>query len=221
MIPKKIFQTHEYTYEELPINFKETSRSWQILNPDWEYIYHDKNDRDRFVINECPEIYPLYENVKKMYQADIWRYLIVHKEGGVYADMDSFCISPMNHVLKDFPKNFDIAVTEEDLKNHTNNANFAAIQKSKVLKDCINLLLSWYKDNSDKGIGDAIFTRAGSQIHDAFSRSVHNNIGIATRIMKASHSSTYKIVFISNDIKIDYYGEIIKYAEIPENIGQY
>jgi mannosyltransferase OCH1-like enzyme len=218
MIPKKIFQTHEYAYEELPIHFKATSRSWQILNPDWEYVYHDKNDRDQFVINECPEIYPLYKKVKKMYQADIWRYLIVYKEGGIYADMDSFCVSPMSYILKDFPTSFDIAVTEEDSNNHTNNANFAAIQKSKVLKDSIDSLLSWYKENTDKNIGDAIFTRAGSQIHDVFSRSVYNNKSVCSRTMKASHSSTYKKQFDLNNIQIDFYGKTILYNEILKSI---
>jgi mannosyltransferase OCH1-like enzyme len=219
MIPKKIFQTHQYPYEELPINFKETSRSWKILNPDWEYIYHDKDDRDKFIIDECPEIYPLYKKVKNMYQADIWRYLIVYKEGGVYADMDSFCISPMSYVLKDFYKNFDIAVTEEDSNNHTNNANFAAVQSSKVLKDSIDSLLLWYKDNTKKGIGDSIFTRAGSQIHDAFSRSVYNNKLVCSRTMKASHSSTYKSQFSIDDIQIDYYGKTILYNKLLKSIG--
>jgi hypothetical protein len=214
MIPKKIFQTHEYKYKELPNNFKETSRSWKILNPDWEYVYHDRNDRDKFIINECPEIYPLYKNVKGMYQADIWRYLIVYKEGGVYADMDSFCISPMDYVLKDFLKGCDIAVTKEELNNHTNNANFAAIKESKILKESIDLILFWYKDSLEKGVGDAIFKRAGSQIHDAFSVSVYNNYNMAPRIMVASHSSTYKAMFIADDIEINYYGNKIKYHEV-------
>ena len=36
---KIIWQTHKWEYEDLPDLYKKTSKTWQIMNPDWEYRY--------------------------------------------------------------------------------------------------------------------------------------------------------------------------------------
>ena len=85
----------------MPEHYKQTSGSWQTLNPGWSYIYHDKDQRSEYVKTFCPEIYKIYNRLVKPHQADVWRYLILKNEGGVYADMDSFCTVPMDYVLQD------------------------------------------------------------------------------------------------------------------------
>lgn len=213
MIPKKIFQTHEYQYKDLPQHFQQTSMSWQTMNPGWEYVYHDKDQRESFVLNNCPEIYPLYKEVKEMYQADIWRYLIVKDNGGVYADMDSFCITPMDYILKDLPFGIDMVVTNEEVNNHTNNANFAAIYGSKIMQDAVISLLSWYGDAINKYPNNSIKIKAKSAIHDAFSSSVYKNSHIVSRTMEASHSSTYQKSFDLSKIIVNDYGKKMSYTD--------
>lgn len=205
MIPKKIFQTHEYKYEDLPEWFKQTSLSWQNLNPGWEYIYHDKEQRSEYVKNNMPEIYGLYRQVKKMHQADIWRYIIVSIEGGVYADMDSFCTTPMDYILDGIDDNIDVVSTKTEGDSHTNNANFAAVKGSKILKKCCD----------DIAIAQFIGQRMPNQevIHQCFSDNIKANPNIVSKTMQASHSSSYKRHFNLGIIEIDYYGKKMLYVD--------
>jgi len=39
MIPKIIWQTHEWELEDLPDTFKESVDSWKNMNPTWDYRY--------------------------------------------------------------------------------------------------------------------------------------------------------------------------------------
>jgi mannosyltransferase OCH1-like enzyme len=205
MIPKKIFQTHEYRYEDLPEHYKQTSLSWQNLNPGWEYVYHDKDQRSKYIIENKPELYELYKSVKGAHKADIWRYLIVSLEGGVYADMDSFCITPMDYILEGLSDHIDLVSTKTEAKEHTNNANFAGVKGSKILKQCL------------EDIAEAQFVGQNMPnqfiIHQCFSDNVNKNPDTVSKTMQASHSSSYKKSFDLSMPKIDYYGEKMSYAD--------
>lgn len=205
MIPKKIFQTHEYEYNQLPEWFKQTSMSWILLNPGWEYIYHDATTRAEYVKNASPELYKIYRKVIKPHQADIWRYLIVEELGGVYADMDSFCIAPMDFILDALPDHVDLVSTRTEKQEHTNNANFAAVKNSKVLNSCIEDII---EENN-------IFLKRPNQtiIHECFSDNVKNNLGIVSKTMRANHSWAYKTLFDQNIERIDYYGQEMTYLD--------
>ena len=213
MIPKKIFQTYENKYEDLPKHYKQTSLSWQRLNPGWTYIYHNKNQRGEYVKTFSPELYKLYNNVENPFQADIWRYLILKNEGGVYADMDSFCSVPMDYVLKDITNDIDIVSTSKEkifigtqIQIHINNANFAAVKESKVLNECIENILLANVHNFNQEI-----------IHQCFSNAILNNIKIVSTSMKANHGYKYKEDFDENSIKLNYYGKKIFYGNFLTN----
>jgi mannosyltransferase OCH1-like enzyme len=210
MITKIIFQTHEYKYEDLPDHYKKVSMSWKNVNPGWEYVYHDKDQRSEYVLSHSEELHNLYKKVIKPHQADIWRYLIVRDLGGVYADMDSFCIVPMDYILDGLPDHIDLVSTAtEKNTNHTNNANFAAIKNSKILGECIeNILLANSKNNDlpDQEI-----------IHLCFSDAVMNTPEIVSQTMRASHGATYKENFDENIRVIDYYGQEMTYKEFLLN----
>ena len=216
MIPKKIFQTHEYKYEDLPENFKQTSMSWQNINPGWEYIYYDKDQRENYVKIHGPELYFFYKRVGKMFQADIWRYLIIYKEGGVYADMDSFCTAPLDYILSNLPDNISMVVTEEEDNKHTNNANFASVKGSKIMKDVIiSLLTSCSRDfDRDSAISE-VNSMLERNIHVSFSDTIYKNKSHVSRNMQMiSHSLDYKKPFYAAQILIDYYGEKMYYEDV-------
>lgn len=211
MIAKKIFQTHEYEYNDLPEWFKQTSLSWKNLNPGWEYVYHNAKDRAEYVKGQSPEVYKLYREIKKPHQADIWRYLIVKNEGGVYADMDSFCSAPMEYVLSDLPKDIDLVSTRTEKEEHTNNANFAAIKGSKILSECIQEIIIANSKELNKPDQEII--------HQCFSNGVKNNTGLVSQVMVAHHGSSYKTKFDQNIVKINYYGQEMTYLEFLSNQG--
>ena len=217
MIPKKIFQTHEYSYEDLPEFAKQISLSWQRLNPGWVYTYHDKHQREEYVSSFSPELFKIYQTVTGMYQADIWRYLILKNEGGVYADMDSFCITPMDYLFQGVPDHIDLISTEIEkgnnrtVPNHTNNANFAAVKNSQILDKVIKSILDEY-DRVNNASSRFI-------IHDAFSNIVFENQEIVSPTMRANHGHTYKRQFDQSTEKIDYYGQEMTYPEFLSNHG--
>lgn len=209
MIPKKIFQTHEYEYNDLPEWFKQTSMSWRNLNPGWEHIYHNEKERAAYVKSESPELYKIYKEVKKQHQADIWRYTIVKNEGGVYADMDSFCTTPMDYILDELPDHIDLISTRTEKQNHTNNANFAAVKDSAIMNLCVQEII---KEN------EGLRTRPNQEIiHTCFSNAVKNNPELVLKTMVASHGSSYKTKFNQNIEKIDYYGQEMTYLEFLSN----
>ena len=211
MIPKKIFQTHEYSYEDLPEFAKQTSLSWQRLNPGWVYTYHDKHQREEYVSSLSPELFKIYKHVMKPHQADIWRYLIIKNEGGVYADMDSFCITPMDYILDGLPSHIDLVCTMTEKQEHTNNANFAAVKGSKILKSCVENII---KENEGPR------NRPNQQIiHECFSNGVKDNPDIVYKTMRANHGHTYKRQFDQSTEKIDYYGQELTYLEFLSNHG--
>ena len=211
MIPKIIFQTHEYKYEELPEWFKQTSMSWRNLNPGWEYVYHSEEERSYYVRTQNPELYETYKKVNKPHQADIWRYLIVKNEGGVYADMDSFCTVPMDYILDDLPDHIDLVSTLTEKLEHTNNANFAAVKNSKILTQCIEKIIDRNHEKRKRNRPDQ------KAIHDCFSDGVMNSQEIVLKAMRAEHGSSYKTNFDQNILKIDYYGQELTYLEFLSN----
>jgi hypothetical protein len=208
MIPKIIFQTHEYKYKDLPNYLRQISLSWQNLNPGWEYIYHDKDEREKFVLINSPELHKIYKKVTKPHQADIWRYLILFINGGVYADMDSFCVTPMDYILQELSEKTDIVSTKLEEDGGTNNANFAACKQSIILNKCIEEILEKNKHKKDTRI-----------LHETFSKNIASNKNIVSDIMVASHSRDYKIEFDQDDIKIDYYGKSVSYSNLLSSLN--
>ncbi len=53
------------------------------------YDYYDDEAMESFVETECPEWHPTFLQLESMVEkADFWRYLIVHRYGGFYSDLD-------------------------------------------------------------------------------------------------------------------------------------
>jgi mannosyltransferase OCH1-like enzyme len=220
VIPKKIFQTHECNYEDLPENFKQTSMSWKNLNPGWEYIYHNNQERAQFIFDYYRHLYDFFVKSSRLVKADIWRYCIVYHYGGVYADMDSVCIKPLDYMLKTYndedliPMDTNSVAPREKEKGYVNNSNFAAIKNSKILQKVIrdlykktlfkketkenDLPITWYSfaDHASKLNG---------MVFDA-----------------AEHDHKFKTKL--HDFDIDLYGTKMKYSEflkIGNSINSY
>lgn len=129
-VPKIIWQTHNYILEDLPENFKKTAATWKTLNPDWEYRYVDHIQREE-IIKQNPIFWKYYHTQNPPCQADMWRYLITYKYGGVYADMDSICTIPIDSVLNNINdcKNWELAVPSPIKKYHYSKSSFIDFNK--------------------------------------------------------------------------------------------
>lgn len=91
-IPKIIHQTAPADKSKWNKVWFECQKSWIDLHPDFEYKFWSDEDLDTFMKTEYPEYYEMFtsydENIKRI---DASRYFILHKYGGIYADMDYKC----------------------------------------------------------------------------------------------------------------------------------
>lgn len=75
------------------------------MNPEWEYRFYDdedivdfiKSNYDFRIINYFNRIDPIYGAAK----ADLFRYLLIYKCGGVYLDIKGSLKKPLSEVLKE------------------------------------------------------------------------------------------------------------------------
>lgn len=96
-IQKNVIQT--WKSKKLPDNFKVWSETWKKMNPDFNYMFFDDRDCLKLVHDYYPEYLSLYESLITIEKTDLFRYLVLHKYGGIYADMDTECLKPMTPLL--------------------------------------------------------------------------------------------------------------------------
>ena len=89
--PLKISRIVHQTYKskDVPERMKPFMETWRAMNPGWEMRFYDDEGCTEFVKREFPEYYDAYAGLPKhVERSDFFRYLVVLREGGVYADID-------------------------------------------------------------------------------------------------------------------------------------
>ena len=107
-IPFKVWRTWE-TYE-LPYNAQDGHDKMKKMNPMFDFQIYSAIDRENFMRTEMPD------DVSKAYfkingsknngskfgaaRADLWRYCILYKYGGIYLDIDSEFNKPLLDIIE-------------------------------------------------------------------------------------------------------------------------
>jgi hypothetical protein len=101
-IPKIIHQT--YPSKKLPADFQENIDRLKAQNPAWEHRLYDDSDIKQFIsANYGPQILAYFDRINPRYgaaKADLFRYLLLYKFGGVYLDIKSSFNKPIDHALQ-------------------------------------------------------------------------------------------------------------------------
>ena len=205
IVPKIIWQTHEYKIDDLPEHLKKNSKTWTNLNPGWKYIYHDGYQR-RVVVQKYPILFELYKKVNGMHQADIWRYIVTYENGGVYTDMDSVCVKPLDYMLDNVndseallpPMSRGFHNQDRVGQIQTTNGMYAIKKESNFMKNVLDNVAEDY--NNTKGTWLC------------FIDATQNFQNIEYRFSSAWHDDKLKSKFIS-DFLVDDYGSSIKYLD--------
>jgi hypothetical protein len=138
IIPKKIFQTHK-SIEFIKGNpkIRNAIDSWRKHSKEFEYYLYTDEVCDKFMQENFEgEIYDAYKKLPlPVMKADLWRYCIIYKYGGIYADADTICLTNPNNFLK----NAQIVCAAETEWNFLCQWTFAAPPGSPVLKSVIDL----------------------------------------------------------------------------------
>ena len=94
-IPRKIWQT--YKTKNLPHPALVAQETWISKNPEYDYNFYDDDDMESYIIeNWDADTYAFFQALPLgVMKADLWRYLIIASEGGIYSDIDSICCAPI------------------------------------------------------------------------------------------------------------------------------
>ena len=100
-IPKVIYQTWK-TKKNLHPVIVNVKQGIQNLNPNYKMELFDDDDMDTWIQTNCAE--NVYNAYNKLHvgaaKADLWRYLILYKNGGVYLDMDSVINRSLDELIQ-------------------------------------------------------------------------------------------------------------------------
>jgi len=150
-IPKKIFQTWE-TKNINSVFKKKIIDTWIFLNPNYTYYLYDNDMCSQFIKeNFSLSIYNAYcRIIPGALKADLWRYCILYKYGGVYVDIDTKAFNNIDLFL-----NNEIEfMTVVDLNNcptigthNLFNTFIASKPEHPILLDCINRIVFNVENN--------------------------------------------------------------------------
>jgi len=131
LIPKKIHQV--WVGSPMPAKYDRLRRTWADTHPDWEYRLWTDDDVDSFNMTNR-KLFDTIEN--KGAKADILRYEIINRYGGIYADTDFLCVKPFDDFLS-----LDFFGGSGWTNNPcTFNGLFGATSGHPILKQVINAL---------------------------------------------------------------------------------
>ena len=87
IIPLKIFQT--WHTKDLPVHMNNRVEHLKKTNPRFEHYLYDDNDCREFIKSHFTiEVLNAYDRlIPGAYKADLWRYCILYKLGGIYLDI--------------------------------------------------------------------------------------------------------------------------------------
>lgn len=101
-IPNNIYQTYK-SWNDLKPEWRKNIDHICKLNPDWKFHFFDDKDVEYFIQKEYGKnILDLFLSISPELgpaRADLFRYLLIYKKGGVYLDIKSTLTKPLHQVL--------------------------------------------------------------------------------------------------------------------------
>lgn len=106
MIPKTIYQTYYGNQNDpLPLPIQKNILYIKTQNPNWTYKLYRDDEIVEFISSHYPSsILQAYLKINSEYgvaRADFFRYLLIYKKGGVYMDIKSAPLRPLDESIKD------------------------------------------------------------------------------------------------------------------------
>jgi mannosyltransferase OCH1-like enzyme len=147
IIPLNIFQT--WHSKNLPPKMYDSVQNIRKLNPRFKYFLFDDNDCREFIKNNFEQdVLNAYDSlIPGAYKADLWRYCILYKMGGIYVDIK---YKPYNgfrfinlmekeHLCLDIPNQWD--------KLGVYNAIMVCLPGNEILLKLINHIVKNVENN--------------------------------------------------------------------------
>jgi len=188
MIPKNIFQTHKsMRYIQSKPKLLNAVNSWRKLTGDFNYYFYNDKMCDIFMQNNFDEkVNKAYSMLPmKVMKADLWRYCVLYKYGGIYADTDTVCKVNPNV----FINNAYINISPEPGHPYFCQWTFSAPANSPILKKVIDLSVERILNTEIKGehiihylTGPECFTDGIMQYFRENNIPVSNNLSVYNKL---------------------------------------
>ncbi len=125
-IPRLIHQT--WKTNDIPNKWISFTSKVRSLNPEWKYKLWTDKENELFVKTEFPDFYPMYTGFSKnIMRADVIRYLIMYKFGGVYLDLDYEVLEPFDFGDHSLVLPMNRSINYGDPANELGNSIFASV----------------------------------------------------------------------------------------------
>lgn len=133
-IPRIIIQTNEKS--TVPVDMLKSMNDLINLNPEYEYLYFDNDDVVKYLTDNFePRIIKAYNKLKPgAYKADLFRYCILYKMGGVYIDSPMTAKAPLSTLIR---SNDEFISPEDNQTNGIYNAFICSVSGHSIMKKCI------------------------------------------------------------------------------------
>ena len=177
MIQKNIFQS--WHTKNLHPELQSMIYALRASNPDYTYHLYDDADMDNFVNEHFPgEIAECYNRLNIIVaKVDFWRYLVLYTYGGVYLDMDSYFLRPLDEFID--PDDKAVLSAEGNLNCFV---QWALIfeKKHPILEKVIELIVENIKYNRfpndiNSMTGPTVYTRAIQAVQPIDTKSIRKS----------------------------------------------
>jgi hypothetical protein len=150
IIPKKIFQTWETS--DIEPEFQQIINKWKENNPNYEYIFHDAEQRLQFIQDNFKEnVLNAYKKIiPGAYKCDLWRYCVLYIYGGFYADIDTLCMGKLNSLTNEnieFIVPIDLNINPIEGEHNLACGFIGSVPKSPILLDAIDRIVFNVENN--------------------------------------------------------------------------
>jgi mannosyltransferase OCH1-like enzyme len=141
IIPLNIFQTWET--KDLPPRMNECVRALKLCNPEFRYyLFDDKECRDFIKNNFDDEVLYSYDRlIPGAFKADLWRYCILYKLGGIYLDIKYECVNGFKFITLTTDEYFVRDRYDVSNKSAVYNALMICKPGNEILSKCIRKIV--------------------------------------------------------------------------------
>lgn len=149
---KGVIKDAWYT-QKIPLKLHQTSFSRNVdyslakscslnhnINPEYEYYFYDDKEVADYINTNFPQYIKHYNSVKPgAFKADLFRLLVLYREGGVYLDCKSYTVTPLRDILR---KEDELYMTQDIIKGCIYQGFIASTPGHELVKKFIDKYIS-------------------------------------------------------------------------------
>ena len=192
IIPLNIFQTWD-NKNNLPYNMRRAINNIKKNNPEFKYELYTDNECLKFIKDNFDEsVSNAYQKlIPKAFRADLWRYCILYKKGGIY--MDIKYIPNNNFSFMDLTESEHFCLDADNIKIY--NAFMVSLPNNPALLNAINKIVenvntknygTNYLDVTGPGLL-ALFIKPNDKVVDMKHKVYNNNQNNRVVIYRGKH----------------------------------